>query len=44
MLFGLVRVGAVVRMHVRDFDDRVGEASLVLQRLWPHDLAMTTPD
>jgi hypothetical protein len=31
MLFGLVRVGAVVRMRVRDFDDRAGEASLVLR-------------
>jgi integrase/recombinase XerD len=31
MLFGFVRVGAVVRMRVRDFHDHAGEASLVLR-------------
>jgi integrase/recombinase XerD len=31
MLFGFVRVGAVVKMRVRDFDDAGGEAWLVLE-------------
>jgi integrase/recombinase XerD len=31
MLFGFVRVSAVVRMRVRDFHDHAGEASLVLR-------------